>query len=357
MLILTIICKRVKNTAVIFTAFCPTGLPALGEHLKLETREFDVNELSDGEIIVKVHYLSTDPYQRGRFRQGTAKQVYPAPYEIGQPINSDGTGSVITSKNPKFKVGQLVQFIGMRWEEYNRIKVSEMERVFALDESIPLPSYDYLGVIGMPSKTAFVGLYDIGKPKKGETIFINAASGAVGQIVGQLAKLEGLKVYGSAGSDDKVAYLREIGYDGAFNYKTKSPLEGMKELCTDGIDIFFDNVGGEFFEAALELANQNARIIACGMIAGYNDGFPQGIRNMFHIIGKRITVRGFIVYDLYPKYAEEFKKVVVDAVVKGKIKYRTDVSEVGIEHAVPTFRNMMNGKNFGKAIIKVSEGR
>lgn len=195
----------------------------------------------------------------------------------------------------------------------------------------------------------------IGQPKKGETIFISAAAGAVGQLVGQLAKHQGLRVIGSVGSDDKVDYLvNELKFDAAFNYKKGDVLENLKRLAPEGIDIYYENVGGVQLEAALEVMNTHGRVVACGMISQYNTQTPYGIRNLTHVIGKRITIRGFIVSDFAAECGADFARDVGSWLVKQEIIYKEDITE-GIENAPKAFIGMLQGHNFGKAVVKIAD--
>lgn len=211
----------------------------------------------------------------------------------------------------------------------------------------------------MPGLTAYSSLYAIGKPKKGETIFISAASGAVGQIVGQLAKHEGLRVIGSVGSDDKLDYIiKELNFDGGFNYKTEKPLDALRRLAPDGVDIYYENVGGEQLQAALEVMNNFGRIVACGMISEYNklEGERYGVTNLMYIVSKRITIRGFIVGDpdMGPVYFQERNKNVSQWLADGTFKSKESVTE-GIENGPEGFVGMLQGKNFGKAVLKIAD--
>jgi NADPH-dependent curcumin reductase CurA len=211
----------------------------------------------------------------------------------------------------------------------------------------------YVGALGMPGMTAYSSLYEIGKPKKGETIFISAASGAVGQIVGQLAKREGLFVVGSAGSDDKVKYLVDtLHFDAAFNYKKEKPLEALSKYCPKGIDIYFENVGGETLDAVLLVANRLCRIIACGMISQYNTADAYGVKNLINIVAKSITMTGFIVSDFWAKYDKEFYENMEKFIHDGQIVYQEDITK-GLEHGAAAFIGMLKGQNFGKAMIQI----
>ncbi|CAG8547485.1 12520_t:CDS:2, partial [Dentiscutata heterogama] len=242
------------------------------------------------------------------------------------------------------------------WEEYTHIPANATSGIESLAKEIAnsnAPKSYFLGILGMPGMSAYVGLNKIGKPKKGETIFITAASGAVGQVVGQIAKIKGLRVIGSAGDDSKIKYLEEeLNFDGAFNYKTCNTDEKLRELCPNGIDIYFDNVGGETLETVLNHLNIFGRVVACGMISQYNTKTPYGIKNLMQVVGKRLLIQGFIVSDHYQEMSESFQKEMGEWLKQGKLKYKEDIVE-GIQNAPEAFVNMLTGKNFGKMVIKI----
>jgi NADPH-dependent curcumin reductase CurA len=249
----------VQNKGLIYKAV-PTDWPVEGKDLAIESRDFDLNaEAPENGITTKNYYASFDPYQRGRMRAPEAKSYNP-PYELGQPINNNAVAKVLKSKNPKFREGDVV-IGGLPIEEYSVVNAETCERIKKLDNPYSLDPKIYLGALGMPGLTAYSSFYEIGKPQKGETIFISAASGAVGAIVGQLAKHEGLTVLGSVGSDDKLEFItKELGFDGGFNYKKEKPGEALKRLAPKGIDIYYENVGGEQLEAALDALKERGRI-------------------------------------------------------------------------------------------------
>ncbi len=221
-----------------------------------------------------------------------------------------------------------------------------------LDPDVPSLSH-YLGVLGMPGMTAWVGMRDIGRTKAGETVVVSAASGAVGQIAGQIAKRAGARVVGTAERDDKVAFVRdELGFDAAFNYRSAGPLlDALREHCPDGIDVYFENVGGEMLDAVLQLANFQARIVACGMVSQYNLEEPEGIKYLFNIVRQRIRLQGFIVSDHMDRLPE-FRAEMSDWLAKGEVLYREDVMD-GLENTPKAFIAMLKGENFGKQVVKV----
>lgn len=250
----------VQNKGLIFKSV-PTGWPVVGENLSVEARDFDLNQAPPkGGITTKNFYVSFDPYQRGRMRAPTSKSYSP-PFDLGKPITNSTVAKVLKSDNQKFKEGDLVT--GMLGTEQYSVVPEEMVKntVKKLDNPYKLDPKLFIGALGMPGLTAYSSFYDIGKPKKGETIFISAASGAVGQIVGQLAKHEGLTVIGSVGSDEKLDFIKkDLNFDEGFNYKKISPSEALQKLAPKGIDIYYENVGGEHLDAAIEAMNNHGRI-------------------------------------------------------------------------------------------------
>ncbi|KAG0367356.1 hypothetical protein BGZ54_003985 [Gamsiella multidivaricata] len=340
----------VQNKSVVFLKH-PTEYPVPGEHFAVQTHELNV-DLKDGDVLLRNLFISLDPYMRGRMKDTT--KSYTAGFELNKVLDASGVSEVIESKNNAYPVGTIVTgMIG--WEQYTIIRGAKGLRVIpnARDSKIPLSAH--VGVLGMPGMTAYSSLKIIGQPKTGETIFISAASGAVGQVVGQIAKRLGLRVVGSAGSDEKVEYLlKDLKFDAAFNYKKGSILESLKTAAPEGIDIYFENVGGETLEAALEVMNTHGRIIACGMISSYNTTAPYGVRNLFHIVAKRITMRGFIVSDFAAECGADFAKDVGSWLANGEIIYKEDVA-VGIDNAPDAFVGMLHGKNFGKQVVKIAD--
>jgi len=251
----------VQNKGVIFRRV-PSGWPVPGQDLVIEDRPFDLEtNPPEGGITTKNYYVSFDPYQRGRMRSPEIKS-YSAPFELGKPITNRTVSKVLKSSTPKFSPGDVIISQDVTpMEEYSVLDASFVEKARKLDNPYNLDPKVFVGALGMPGLTAYSSLYEIGQPKKGETIFISAASGAVGQIVGQLAKHEGLKVYGSVGDDKKLDFIiKELGFDGGFNYKKEKPADALKRIAPQGLDIYYENVGGEQLEAALNHMNQFGRI-------------------------------------------------------------------------------------------------
>jgi NADPH-dependent curcumin reductase CurA len=291
--------------------------------------------------------MSVDPYMRGRMYD---RKSYAASFSVGEPLTGGCVGRVVASESGAFAVGDHVHsYLG--WREF---ALAQEEDLSKIDPEIA-PIQAYLGVMGMPGMTAYVGLLDIGKPIPGETVFVSAAAGAVGSLVCQIAKLKGCRVVGSAGSGEKVAWLLEqAGVDAAINYKTVADLkEAVGHHCPDGVDIYFENVGGEHLEAALANMNQFGRIPVCGMISQYNlaEGQP-GPRNLALIIGKRLTLRGFIVSD-HRDRSSQFKADMRAWIQGGVVRWEETVFE-GLEAAPEAFIGLFEGLNMGKMLVKLN---
>ncbi|KAI9478232.1 MAG: hypothetical protein EXX96DRAFT_504545 [Benjaminiella poitrasii] len=342
-----------SNTKIIF-AKIPESYPEAGEHMVIKKDEIDLKaEIPQGAILLKTLCLSVDPYMRGRMRDVSIKSYSPA-FPLGEPMNGHAMSKVIKSNNDKFKVGDVVY--GMTpFAEYNLIPENFTNYFEVRNEAKTsgVPITNYIGILGMPGMTAYVGLMKFGRPKKGESLYVSAASGAVGQLVGQIGKILGLHVVGSAGSDEKVAYLKELGFDGAFNYKTQDTREAFKEFLPNGIDIYFENVGGKMLEDVIAHANKFARIVCCGMISQYNKKNPDPIHNLMQIVAKSLELRGFIVSDS-PEMEEPFRKEVTKWIQDGQIKYRESVVE-GIDQTPQALIDVLRGKNFGKQVVKIAD--
>jgi NADPH-dependent curcumin reductase CurA len=345
----------VQNKGLIFKAV-PDGNPVVGKDLQVETREFDLDQAPpEGGITTKNFYVSFDPYQLGRMN--IHRKSYIPPFTIGQPIGNFTIAKALKSDSEKFKPGDIV--VGQAGtEEYSALPkwvvdtyINVLENPLGLDEMM------FIGPLGMPGLTAYSSFYDIGKPVKGETIFISAASGAVGQIVGQLAKHEGLTVIGSVGSQEKLDFItKELGFNGGFNYKTEKPLDALKRLAPNGINIYYDNVGGEQLDAALESLNEFGRIVACGMISVRTSKEVYVMKGMTNFVSKRLSMRGFIVSDknMGPVYAEEHIENVSKWIKDGTFKVKLSITE-GIDNAAEGFVGMLQGKNFGKAVVRIAD--
>lgn len=307
----------------------------------------DVGQPGAGEVLVRNMFMSVDPYMRGRMNDVPS---YIPPFQIGEVLQAGVVGEVVASNFTGLAEGDHVMGM-LGWENYS---ISDGRLLRKLPKSSAPLSW-HLGILGMPGMTAYVGLMKIAAAKPGDNVFVTAASGAVGSVVGQLARIHGCRVTGSAGADQKVALLKkEFGYNAAFNYKSSKSLPAsVKEACPDGVDVLFENVGGEIFEAVLWNMRDYGRIALCGMIADYNEKEPQpGPRGLMLMIGRRLTMRGFIVTD-HPEACEEYVTKAVAWVADGKLVYRETIAE-GIENAAQAFIDMLQGGNTGKQIVQLS---
>jgi hypothetical protein len=303
--------------------------------------------LTDGEVLVRNSYFSVDPYMRGRMNAGKS---YVPPFEVGQVMDGGAIGEVVESRSDVLPVGATVLH-RYGWREYATGAAEQFERV---DPAVAPTISAFLGALGMPAFTAYVGLLDIAEMQKGDAVFVSGAAGAVGSIAGQIARLRGAsRVIGSAGTDAKVAYLKDtLGFDAAFNYKNAPVREQLAAAAPDGIDVYFDNVGGDHLEAAIGSLNRNGRVAACGAISVYNATEPPpGPRNLGLIVGKRLTIRGYIVGDHFDRRAD-FAREVGGWLRDGSIVFQETVVE-GIENAPDAFLGLMRGENTGKMVVKL----
>ncbi|XWS65256.1 hypothetical protein CRYUN_Cryun05aG0077200 [Craigia yunnanensis] len=303
-----------------------------------------------GAFLVKNLYLSCDPYMRGRMRNFHGSYI--PPFLLSQPIEGFGVAKVLDSDNPNFKPGDFISGL-IGWEEYSLIHNTSQLRKIQPDDSIPL-SY-HVGLLGMPGFTAYAGFYEICSPRKGEYVFVSAASGAVGQLVGQLAKLHGCYVVGSAGSSQKVDLLKnKLGFDEAFNYKEEADLDAaLKRYFPQGINIYFDNVGGAMLDAALLNMRVHGRIAVCGMVSLHSISDPNGIHNLYCLVTKRIKMQGFLQSDYLHKFPL-FVEHVTENYKQGKIVYIEDMNK-GLETAPAAFVGLFSSKNIGKQVICVAQ--
>jgi NADPH-dependent curcumin reductase CurA len=320
----------------------PKGWPTL-ETFAHET--VDLPALQDGDVLVKNMFMSVDPYMRGRMND---TKSYVPPFQIGRALEGGAIGQVVESRSSHLQPGDMVQ--SMRgWRDAFVAPGTEVRKVDASVQPVSL----HLGVLGMTGLTAWVGLKLVDL-KPSDRVFVSGAAGAVGSIAGQLAKLRGCFVVGSAGSDDKVRTLRdEFGFDAAFNYKSvESIRNALSAAAPDGIDVYFDNVGGDHLEAAIACMREHGRIAACGAISRYNEeaGVP-GPRNMFLFVTRRLTMRGFIVLD-HVRESKDFAAEVAPLVAAGKVRWRETIVE-GLEHAPEAFLGMLRGENVGKMIVRI----
>jgi hypothetical protein len=320
----------------------PVGEPKPAD---FELAEVELPEPDEGHVLVRNQWMSVDPYMRGRMND---TQSYVPPFQIGQPLEGGAVGEVVASSDSGVEVGQTVLH-GMGWREYALLPASHA-RVIEPDAG---PPQAYLGVLGMPGMTAYVGLTDIAALKDGETVFVSGAAGAVGSAAGQIAKARGCTVIGSAGSSEKVAHLRDdLGFDAAFDYHDGPAAEQLAKAAPDGIDVYFDNVGGEQLEAAIGAMRPFGRIAMCGAISIYNaTEIPPGPRNITMAIPKRLTIRGFIVSD-HADRMPDFLRDVGGWLREGKIRYRETIVE-GLHNAPDAFIGVLRGENIGKMLVKL----
>jgi NADPH-dependent curcumin reductase CurA len=318
----------------------PTG-PVSESNFKIE--KAPVPQPADGEVLVKNLWLSLDPYMRGRMSDAKS---YVKGVELGELMVGQTVGEVVESRNPQFKKGDNV-LTQLGWQLFGTTK----EGVKVDGARAPL-SY-YLGILGMPGMTAYFGLKEIGQPKPGETVVVSAASGAVGSVVGQLAKIAGCRAVGIAGGAAKCDYVkRELGFDACVDYKAGNLYRDLKEACPKGVDVYFDNVGGETLDTLLRQMNLFSRIVLCGLISDYSATEPYAIKNLRSVLVNRIKLQGMIVFDWKDRYGEALKAL-AGYFAEGKLKYRESVVE-GLENAPKGLIALLKGQNFGKQLVKLS---
>ena len=309
--------------------------------------ESPIPEPREGEVLVKAIWLSLDPYQRGRMR---ASHPYATSIELGQVIVGGVVGKIAQSRTPAFTVGEVVEG-PLGWQEF---AVSDGNNLRRVDPSLG-PLSTALGVLGMPGMTAYFGFLEIGQPRPGDTVVVSAASGAVGQVVGQISKIMGCRTVGIAGTTQKVEYInKDLGFDAGINYKTENVDAALTHVCPLGVDVYFDNVGGVITDAVFDHLNVGARISICGSISQYNEDEPEpGPRKMGLLVGKQACAQGFLVGQFRDRH-EEGRQRIAGWIKEGRIKYREDVVE-GLENTPKAFVGLMRGENFGKLLVKISE--
>ncbi|NQW18612.1 MAG: NADP-dependent oxidoreductase [Chloroflexi bacterium] len=324
----------------------PNGAPKLTD---FELKESPIPTPGAGEILIATRYHSLDPYMRGRMNPPTPA-AYTAPVPVGGVMESDSVGEVIASNSDLFNVGDIAMGkIG--WQEYGVLDGRDARKI----DPDAAPISTSVGILGMPGLTAYFGLFDVGNPIAGDTVVVSAASGAVGAVVGQLAKINGCRVIGVAGSDEKVSYVvDELGFDAGVNYKTENVAERFQALCPDGINVYWDNVGGPITDAAVDHLAIGGRAVICGQIALYNaTSPPQGPRNIARmLLTRRARMEGFLVFQFSDRFQEGLDRLAM-WIRDGSLKYREDVVD-GIENSPTAFIGLLNGANFGKLVVKVS---
>jgi NADPH-dependent curcumin reductase CurA len=321
----------------------PSGWPTADNFLLTETER---PELADGQIRVRNLFMSVDPYMRGRMND---VKSYVPPFRLGEPLEGGAIGSVTESRSPDLAEGDLIVHM-LGWREEAVLPARHAQKVPAVEGQSPSA---YLGVLGMTGLTAYAGLLDVASMKEGDVVFVSGAAGAVGSEAGQIARLKGAaRVIGSAGSDDKVRWLREIGFDAAFNYKTAPVLTQLRDAAPDGIDVYFDNVGADHLDAALVMLNVHGRVAMCGAIANYNATEPPpGPANIGLVISKRLTLRGFLVID----HQARMPDMVADVsgwLSEGKL-FHTETVVEGLDNAPVAFIDLLRGANTGKMIVSI----
>lgn len=335
-----------QNARIVLAAR-PRGEPA-ADDFRLEHVPLPVP--GEGQVLLRNRYLSLDPYMRGRMNAGRS---YVRPVELGQVMEGGTVSEVIASRHPDFRNGDMVLAYG-GWQTHAIADGRTLQRRL---DARTAPLTTALGVYGMPGFTAYVGLHEIGKPQPGETVVVAAASGPVGATVGQIARLQGARAVGIAGGEAKRAYLRdELGFDVALDHRAPDFADQLHAACPDGIDVYFENVGGAVFDAVVPLLNDFARIPVCGLVAHYNDtALPPGPDRMpwlmSQILTRHLTVRGFIQHDfiaLYPQFLRQMGAWLAD----GKIRYREDIVD-GLENAPRALIGLLRGENFGKVVVKL----
>lgn len=322
----------------------PAGTPNQDD---FEVLNVPIGQPEAGEILIKTVYISVDPYLRGRMNDAKS---YIAPFELNQVISSGVIGQVIESQSEFFVKGDIV-LGSLGWQEFS---VAQERTVRKIEETVA-PASAYLSILGMTGLTAYFGLLDIGKPKEGETVVVSGAAGAVGSVVGQIAKIKGTRVVGIAGSEEKVKYLtEELGFDAAINYKTQDVATALKEACPNGIDVYFENVGGEISDAVFPLLNNFARIPVCGAISSYNNQIvDQGPRVQGYLIKTSSLMQGFTVGNYSSRYREGLLELST-WLSEDKLKYEETITE-GFDHTIDAFLALFEGSNLGKSLVKVSE--
>ncbi|TPG68066.1 NADP-dependent oxidoreductase [Brevibacillus laterosporus] len=336
--------NEATNNQILLTSR-PVGTPTSNNFAFITS---SIPQPNDNQLLIRTLYLSVDPYMRGRMN---IQESYIPPFQLNEVITGGVIGEVIETKSSDFQVGDVV--LGhLGWQNYSVADANQVKKINA--DLAPITTA--LGVLGMPGMTAYFGLLDIGQPQEGETVVISGAAGAVGMLVGQIAKMKGARVVGIAGSDEKIRYLiEELGFDTAINYKTTSNIQlELAKACPNGVDIYFDNVGGTISDAVLSLINQGARIPICGQISLYNSEKQDvGPRIQVQLLRKMATMKGFLVGQYTDRYEEGMTQM-AQWIKEGKIKYSENIVE-GLENTPKAFLGLFSGDNTGKQLVKVAD--
>jgi NADPH:quinone reductase len=328
-----------------YLASRPQGEP---NDSNVPARDVPVPEPAPGEVVLRNLYISLDPAIRGWMGDDPN---YIEPIAIGDAVRSSVIGRVVKSNSPDYAPGDVAMTMG-GWEQYTTVQGATLNR---LDDSAGIPLSLFLGVLGPTGLTAYFGLLEVGRPKAGETVLVSAAAGAVGSVVGQIAKMQGCRVVGMAGSDDKCRWLQdELGFDAVINYKTCGDYESaIRAACPEGVDVYFDNVGGDILDATLLCLNKFARVAVCGWISTYNVPNAPGPTNLWQLVAESVTVQGFTVLDYLDRFGEGIGQL-AEWVMAGKLKYREEVVD-GLDNILPTFLRLFDGSNQGKLVIRLPE--
>jgi NADPH-dependent curcumin reductase len=321
----------------------PVGAPRADN---FEIADAPIPDLADGEVLVRGIYLSLDPYMRGRM---SAARSYARPIDVGAVMEGRVVGRAVRSRDSGFREGDYV-LGGYGWQLYSAVPASGLSK---LDPN-EAPLSTALGVLGMPGLTAYVGLSEIGRPQHGETVVVSAASGAVGAVAGQLAKRAGARVVGIAGGADKCRYVeRELGFDACIDHRSTDLGAALDHACPTGIDVYWENVGGAVQQAIFPRLNDFGRIVMCGMVSEYNDAEPRPGPNLMAAVRKRLKIQGFIVSDQWQRF-DEYRAMAAPLVRSGELKYREDIVD-GLDRAPEAFIALLEGRNFGKLLVKLGD--
>lgn len=328
-----------------FLASRPTGEP---NATNVPARDVPVPEPAEGEVVLRNLYISLDPAIRGWMGDDPN---YIEPIALGDAVRSSIIGRVIKSNSADYAIGDVAMGLGA-WEQFTTAPAVAINK---LDESMGIPLTNFLGVLGPTGLTAYFGLLDVGKPVAGETVLVSAAAGAVGSVVGQIAKMKGCRVVGMAGTDDKCRWLTDdLGFDAAINYRTCGDYEAaIRQACPEGVDVYFDNVGGEILDATLLCLNKFARVAVCGWISTYNLENAPGPVNLWQLVAQSATIQGFVVIDYMDRFPEGIAQL-VEWFMAGKLQFREEVVD-GLDNVLPTFLKLFDGSNQGKLVIRIPE--
>jgi len=321
----------------------PTGVPTPAD---FDITDAPLPDPTEGEVLVRGIYLSLDPYMRGRI---SGQRSYARPVEVGAVMEGRIVGEVVRSRDPGFREGDFV-LGGYGWQLYSAVPGHSLLKL----DSAEAPLSTALGVLGMPGLTAYVGLSEIGRPQRGETVVVSAASGAVGAVAGQLARRAGARVVGIAGGADKCRWVEaELGFDACIDHRSADLGAALDGTCPKGIDVYWENVGGAVQQAVFPRLNDFGRMVLCGMVAEYNDVEPRPGPNLMAAVRKRIKIQGFIVSDQWQRFGE-YRAMAAPLLKSGELKYREDIVE-GLDRAAEAFIGLLQGRNFGKLVVKLGD--